>query len=249
MSKKSKLDDSEEDEESLPDTLILDDDESFKEDDFSPPRKSSSCERSCKTSSDREETDKEFNLFSSQPNTKSKSHKTSSTLRRARSYSSDKDLFSSQSLPKSTYASTSASSKYKRGTKGTSQTTKDAHTTVVKKEPKISVGGDANGDNDGSGGSTVSSSDSREITAINLSDKSAAMIVLCFADKTNIEAISREEIVQILKKLGAKGSMLATMSKKQVMKALAVKLVNKNVVSLAQNAKLSDIKRSEVNLN
>lgn len=73
--------------------------------------------------------------------------------------------------------------------------------------------------------------------------------MLCFAEKMNMDEVSREEMVQLLKKLGTKASMLTTMSKKQVTKALAVKLINQGRVALAKNAKLSNIKRDDVTLN
>jgi len=96
-----------------------------------------------------------------------------------------------------------------------------------------------------SGHSSVSKPD-QEVSAINLSNKSARVLILSYSGERAIEDISRDYLYQIIKDLGGKVSLPKSLNTDALFKAVAVKLVNHNSVKIKNGANLSNLKRSDI---
>ena len=90
-----------------------------------------------------------------------------------------------------------------------------------------------------------------QVTTMMISDKSAEIIVLVYTGDRSMEQVTREVLIKILKNLGGMVSLVKSLSLKQLVKVIAVKLINKNFVKIVQgqekvnffNLKRSDLKK------
>lgn len=85
-----------------------------------------------------------------------------------------------------------------------------------------------------------------EVTAINLSSKSAKVLVLTYSGESAIENITKEYLYQIIKDLSGKVSLAKSLHLDALYKAVAVKLVNQGRVKIKAGASLSSLKRSDI---
>ena len=94
---------------------------------------------------------------------------------------------------------------------------------------------DVNRQNDESGGDTdVLENTDQEVTAVNLSVKSAKVVLLSYSGKKELDKISRDYLISVLKELGA------------LCEAVAVKLVNTGRVKVKGKVDLSNLARSDI---
>ena len=95
------------------------------------------------------------------------------------------------------------------------------------------------------GQSSISKPD-QEVSAINLSSKSAKVLLLSYSGESAAENISRDYLYQIIKELGGKVSLAKSLHGDALFKAVAVKLVNHGHVKIKTEANLSNLKRSDI---
>lgn len=93
--------------------------------------------------------------------------------------------------------------------------------------------------------SSILNSD-QEVSAINLSSKSAKVLLMSYSGQSAVESISREYLCRIIKELGGKVSLAKQLHADALLKAVAVKLVNHGRVKIKPEAKLSNLKRSDI---
>ena len=106
---------------------------------------------------------------------------------------------------------------------------------------------DVNGENEQSGGDTdVLENSDQEVTALNLSSKSAKVLILSYSGKKEMDKISRDYLIDVLKELGGKVSLAKSLNFDALSKAVAVKLVNNGFVKLKGKANLSNLARSDI---
>ena len=86
----------------------------------------------------------------------------------------------------------------------------------------------------------------QEVSAINLSSKSAKVLLMSYSGQSTVESISREYLCRIIKELGGKVSLAKQLHADALLKAVAVKLVNHGRVKIKPGANLSNLKRSDV---
>ena len=86
----------------------------------------------------------------------------------------------------------------------------------------------------------------QEVSAINLSSKSAKVLLMSYSGQSAVESISREYLCQIIKELGGKVSLARQLQGDALFKAVAVKLVNHGRVKIKREANLSNLKRSDI---
>lgn len=86
----------------------------------------------------------------------------------------------------------------------------------------------------------------QEVSAINLSSKSAKVLLMSYSGQSAVESISREYLCQIIKELGGKVSLAKQLQGDALFKAVAVKLVNHGRVKIKREANLSNLKRSDI---
>ena len=94
--------------------------------------------------------------------------------------------------------------------------------------------------------STSNSKADQEVSAINLSTKSAKVLLLSYSGEAAVEDISREYLFQIIKELGGKVSLAKQLQGDALFKAVAVKLVNHGRVNIKAGVTLSALKRSDI---
>ena len=72
---------------------------------------------------------------------------------------------------------------------------------------------DVNGENEQSGGDTdVLENSDQEVTALNLSSKSAKVLILSYSGKKEMDKISRDYLIDVLKELGGKVSLAKSLN-------------------------------------
>ena len=86
----------------------------------------------------------------------------------------------------------------------------------------------------------------QEVTALNLSSKSAKVLILSYSGKKEMDKISRDYLIDVLKELGGKVSLAKSLNFEALSKAVAVKLVNNGLVKLKGKANLSNLARSDI---
>lgn len=86
----------------------------------------------------------------------------------------------------------------------------------------------------------------QEVSAINLSSKSAKVLLMSYSGQSAVESINREYLCRIIKELGGKVSLAKQLHADALLKAVAVKLVNHGRVKIKPEAKLSNLKRSDI---
>lgn len=114
------------------------------------------------------------------------------------------------------------------------KTTKPAKKNVNETKPKKALGQ-----------SSISKPD-QEVSAINLSSKSAKVLLLSYSGESAVENISREYLYEIIKDLGGKVSLAKQLQGDALFKAVAVKLVNHGRVKIKTEASLSNLKLSDI---
>ena len=106
---------------------------------------------------------------------------------------------------------------------------------------------DVNRQNDESGGDTdVLENTDQEVTAVNLSVKSAKVVLLSYSGKKELDKISRDYLISVLKELGAKVSLAKSLNFDALCKAVAVKLVDTGRVKVKGKVNLSNLARSDI---
>ena len=104
-----------------------------------------------------------------------------------------------------------------------------------------------NRQNDKSGGDTdVLENTDQEVTAVNLSVKSAKVVWLSYSGKKELDKISRDYLISVLKELGAKVSLAKSLNFDALCKAVTVKLVNTGHVKVKGKVNLSNLARSDI---
>ncbi|XP_078364149.1 uncharacterized protein LOC144648485 isoform X2 [Oculina patagonica] len=116
----------------------------------------------------------------------------------------------------------------------------------AKKTKKKNVTGKKQNKNDSSQSSNSNLKADQEVSAINLSAKSAKVLLLTYSGEAAVEDISREYLYQIIKELGGKVSLAKQLQGDALFKAVAVKLVNHGLVSIKAGATLTNLKRSDI---
>lgn len=114
------------------------------------------------------------------------------------------------------------------------KTTKPAKKNVNETKPKKALGQ-----------SSISKPD-QEVSAINLSSKSAKVLLLSYSGESAVENISREYLYEIIKDLGGKVSLAKQLQGDALFKAVAVKLVNHGRVKIKTEASLPNLKLSDI---
>lgn len=107
---------------------------------------------------------------------------------------------------------------------------------------------DVNGQNDEIGGDTdVLENTDQEVTAVNLSIKSAKVVLLPYSGKKGTgQNQLRLSNIGVLKELGAKVSLAKSLNFDTMCEAVAVKLVNTGHVKVEGKVYLSNLKRSDI---
>ena len=90
--------------------------------------------------------------------------------------------------------------------------------------------------------SSVSKAD-QEVSAINMSSKSAKVMIMAYSGETAIENISKDYLYQVIKDLGGKAESLNTDA---LFKAVTVKLVNHSCIKIKNPANLSNVESSDI---
>lgn len=82
---------------------------------------------------------------------------------------------------------------------------------------------DVSGQNDESGGDTdILENSDQEVTAVNLSSKSAKVVLLVYSGKKELDKISQDYLIGVLKELAGKVSLAKTLNFDALSKAVAV---------------------------
>ncbi|KAL9966450.1 hypothetical protein ACROYT_G024528 [Oculina patagonica] len=115
-----------------------------------------------------------------------------------------------------------------------------------KKTKEKNVTGKKQNKNDSSQSSYSDLKTDQEVSAINLSTKSAKLLLLTYSGEAAVEDISREYLYQIIKELGGKVSLEKQLQGDALFKAVAVKLVNHGLVNIKAGATLLNLKRSDI---
>ena len=93
--------------------------------------------------------------------------------------------------------------------------------------------------------SSVSKAD-EEVSAINLSSKSAKVMIMAYSGETAIENISKDYLYQVIKDLAGKVSFAESLNTDALFKAVTVKLVNHSCIKIKNPANLSNVEGSDI---